>query len=77
MTRVSQPIYFNQEQKWQIGFEALCEVASVARSPRVYVHRPVVGINNAIDRIAEQDAAAGRYLESTIKTGAYCKYVPM
>jgi tetratricopeptide (TPR) repeat protein len=47
---------------------------SDAERARVNVRRR---IKDAIDHIAEQDADAGRYLESTIKTGSYCKYAPM
>jgi len=47
---------------------------SDAERARVNVRRR---IKDAIERIAEQNADAGRYLESTIKTGSYCKYVPM
>jgi non-specific serine/threonine protein kinase len=47
---------------------------SDAERARVNVRRRV---KDAIDHIAEQNADAGRYLENTIKTGSYCKYVPM
>jgi hypothetical protein len=33
-------------------------------------------IKDAIDRIAEQNAELGQYLERTIKTGTYCSYRP-
>ena len=45
-----------------------------AERARVNVRRR---IKDAIDRIEEQLPGAGRYLESTIKTGSYCRYSPM
>lgn len=45
-----------------------------AERARVNVRRR---LKDAIARIAEQNPDAGRYLENTIKTGAYCRYTPM
>jgi tetratricopeptide (TPR) repeat protein len=47
---------------------------SDAERARVNVRRR---IKDAIDRIGEQNPDIGRYLESTVKTGSYCTYVPM
>lgn len=45
-----------------------------AERARVNVRRR---LKNAIERITEQHPDAGRYLKNTIKTGTYCRYVPM
>nr|MBA2539042.1 hypothetical protein [Deltaproteobacteria bacterium] len=34
-------------------------------------------IKDAIRRLATEDAALGRYLEATIKTGTFCSFVPV
>ncbi|MGE5182785.1 MAG: transcriptional regulator, partial [Acidobacteriota bacterium] len=34
-------------------------------------------IKDAIRRLAAEDAALGRYLDATIKTGVFCAYVPV
>jgi len=47
---------------------------SAAERARVNVRRR---IKDAIERIAEQNAELGAYLENTVKTGSYCKYSPM
>ncbi|MDX1509003.1 MAG: hypothetical protein R3358_12030, partial [Woeseiaceae bacterium] len=47
---------------------------SAAERARVNVRRR---IKDAIDRIGSAHPDAGRYLENTVKTGTYCKYVPM
>ena len=47
---------------------------SAAERARVNVRRR---LKDAIERIGEQIPDAGTYLENTIKTGTYCKYVPM
>ena len=47
---------------------------SAAERARVNVRRR---LKDAIQRIGEQIPDAGIYLENTIKTGSYCKYVPM
>ena len=47
---------------------------SAAERARVNVRRR---LKDAIGRIAEQDSSMGTYLENCIKTGSYCKYVPV
>ncbi len=47
---------------------------SAAERARINVRRRV---KDAIRRIDEQLPGAGRYLESTVKTGLYCRYAPM
>jgi tetratricopeptide (TPR) repeat protein len=47
---------------------------SAAERARVNVRRR---LKDAIERIGEQIPDAGTYLDNTIKTGSYCKYVPM
>ena len=47
---------------------------SASERARVNVRRR---LKDAIGRIGEQIPGAGTYLENTIKTGTYCKYVPM
>ena len=47
---------------------------SASERARVNVRRR---LKDAIERIGEQIPDAGTYLENTIKTGTYCKYVPM
>lgn len=47
---------------------------SAAERARVNVRRR---LKDAIERIGEQLPDAGTYLANTIKTGTYCKYVPM
>ena len=47
---------------------------SAAERARVNVRRR---LKDAIGRIGKQIPDAGTYLENTIKTGSYCKYVPM
>ena len=48
--------------------------SSAAERARVNARRR---LKDAIGKIGEQLPAAGRYLESTIKTGTYCKYQPL
>ena len=48
--------------------------SDAAERARVNVRRR---LKDAIRRISEQHADAGRYLENTIKTGTYCRYTPM
>ena len=47
---------------------------SASERARVNVRRR---LKDAIERIGEQIPDAGTYLDNTIKTGTYCKYVPM
>jgi non-specific serine/threonine protein kinase len=35
-----------------------------------------MAIKGALKRIAENDAALGRHLATTVKTGAFCSYTP-
>jgi hypothetical protein len=50
------------------------KAASNVERARVNVQRRV---KDAIKRIGEQDAALGRYLDATVRTGTYCVYRPM
>lgn len=50
------------------------QTGNAAERARVNVRRR---LKDAISRIAEQHPDAGRYLENTIKTGTYCRYMPM
>jgi tetratricopeptide (TPR) repeat protein len=47
--------------------------SSAAERARVSVTRAIRG---AMDRLATQDAALGRHLEATVRTGTYCSYTP-
>jgi tetratricopeptide (TPR) repeat protein len=47
---------------------------SAAERARVNVRRR---LKDAIDRIGQQLPEAGKYLESTVKTGTYCRYTPL
>jgi tetratricopeptide (TPR) repeat protein len=47
--------------------------ASATERARVSVTRAIRG---AMDRLAAQDAALGRHLEATVRTGTFCSYTP-
>jgi hypothetical protein len=49
------------------------KAASLTERARINVQRR---IKDAIERIREQDATLGRYLEASVKTGTYCVYSP-
>ncbi len=48
-------------------------VGSASERARINVTRT---IKAALHKIAEHDAAAGRYLATTVRTGTYCSYTP-
>jgi tetratricopeptide (TPR) repeat protein len=50
------------------------KAGNAAERARVNVRRR---LKDAIERVTEQHAEAGRHLENTIKTGTYCRYTPM
>jgi non-specific serine/threonine protein kinase len=50
------------------------KAASNVERARVNVQRR---LKDAIRRIAEHDAALGRYLDATVRTGTYCVYRPV
>jgi non-specific serine/threonine protein kinase len=50
------------------------KAASNVERARVNVQRR---LKDAIRRIAEHDAALGRYLDATVRTGTYCVYMPV
>jgi hypothetical protein len=49
------------------------KAASASERARVNVTRT---IKSAVDRIADNDAALGRYLSQTVRTGTFCSYEP-
>jgi hypothetical protein len=49
------------------------KAASLTERARINVQRR---IKDAIERIGEQDANLGRWLEASVKTGTYCAYAP-
>jgi hypothetical protein len=49
------------------------KAASASERARVNVTRT---IKSAVDRVAENDPALGRYLSQTIRTGTFCSYEP-
>jgi non-specific serine/threonine protein kinase len=49
------------------------KAGSVVERMRVNVQRR---LRDAIDRVAAQSPALGRYLEASVRTGAFCSYAP-